>query len=79
MALAIHGQVNLPPEVQQYGPQAVIGTVPILPFWNPRLDTYTLLYILKLVVFYNDNFSIDTGDSLPVMKEKLRVWLTEGM
>ena len=79
LAIAICGQAFLPPEAHQYHPQAAIGMVPIPPFWNPRPDTYTLLYILKLVIFYNDDFCIVAGDSLPTRKEKLRVWLTEGV
>ena len=45
--------------------------------WNQEIESYELLDILKLVIFYNDDFRIVVGDPLSTMIFKLRIWLLE--
>jgi len=44
-------------------PHGIVGTVP--PQFNPDVDAYQHIDILRLVVFYNDDFGILPGDQLP--------------
>jgi hypothetical protein len=75
MAVTICGQADLPPAAQDYKPNAAVGDVPHP--WDPNVDTYELIDILRLVIFYNDDFGIDAHDELVVMKRKVGTWLVE--
>jgi hypothetical protein len=74
LALVIHTTAFLPPEVQHYQPNARVGDVPLR--WVSDIGTYTHAQILKLVVFYKDDFGINEGDLINVRRNKLRNWLT---
>ena len=58
-------------------PVAAVGQVP--PFWDPNLgiDGFTDETVLLLIEFYNVDFGIVVGDTLPARKDKLRTWMTE--
>lgn len=73
MALAIHGHAGLPDAALEYQPRAAIGVVP--DDWNPLIDVYQDVDILKLIIYYNDGIGIVVGDSLDVRKQKVRNWL----
>ena len=75
MALAICGDAALPAAAQKFQPNAAVGDVPNP--WGPIINSYQLLDILKLVIFYNDNFGIIAGDPLSDRIFKLRVWPLE--
>jgi hypothetical protein len=74
-ALAICGQLVLPQNLQAYQPQAETGSTP--PNWNPQVIAYRDSDILRLVIFYNDDFGIVAGDTLATMREKIVSWLVE--
>ena len=61
--------------VQDFQPHGLIGTVP--PWFNSNIDSYQHIDILRLVVFYNDDFGINVGDQLFERKHNVRIWLTE--
>lgn len=63
--------------IQDYHPNGLVGTVP--PQFNPDVDSYQHVDILRLIVFYNDDFGIQAGDQLPERKRKIRNWLMEHM
>ena len=63
---------GMQPPMQPADPPQV-GTVPA-PF-NDLPSTYTHANILNLVVFYNDDFDIQAGDSITTRQDKLRLWL----
>jgi hypothetical protein len=69
----ICGRPVLPADVQDYHPNAAIGDV--LDPWDGNIDTYTLQDILRLVIFYNDDLGIDSGDTAQVRRDKLVAWL----
>jgi len=75
LALTICDYVALPVAAQAYQLNAAIGDVPNQ--WIPRLHAYTHLYILRLVIFYNDDLGIEAGDNLDVRKEKVHSWLID--
>jgi hypothetical protein len=75
LALAICGRAALPAAAQNFEPNAAVGDVPNP--WNPDLCSYQHLDILKLVIFYNDDFGIVAGDLLSVRIFKVRLWLLE--
>jgi hypothetical protein len=75
LALAICGQAALPVAAQNFQPNAAAGEVPNP--WNPDIDAYQLLDILKLVIFYNDDFGIIAGDPVARRRYKVRNWLLE--
>lgn len=79
LALAICGPscAALPAAVQDFQPNAAIGDVPKP--WNPLIEGYEDLDILKLVIFYNDSFGIVAGDSISDRRFKVRYWLSEGI
>jgi hypothetical protein len=57
------------------GIAAVIGTAP--PNFNPRLETYEHIDILRMIVFYNESFNIIAQDDLPERINKFRRFLSE--
>jgi hypothetical protein len=75
LALAICGDAALPLTAQDYQPNAAVGDMPNS--WNSNVDAYQLVDILRLVIFYNDDFGIDAGDLVDVMRQKVRAWLVE--
>jgi hypothetical protein len=75
LALAICGDAALPAAAQSFQPNAAVGDVPNP--WNPEYLSYELLDILKLVIFYNDDFGIVVGDPLSDGMVKVRNWLLE--
>ena len=74
MALGIFAEPYPPPHVNHYRPDAEVGDVPDQ--WDSDIGAYTHAQVLKLVVFYNDDFGINEGDLLTVKRNKLRNWLT---
>jgi hypothetical protein len=75
LALAICGGAALPPAARNFQPNAAVGDVPNP--WNSFLESYRLLDIFKLVIFYNDDFGIVAGDPLHARIFKVRIWLLE--
>lgn len=65
----------LPAAARNFQPNAAVGDVPNP--WNEVLESYKLLDILKLVIFYTDDFGIVAGDPLSARIGKVRVWLLE--
>jgi hypothetical protein len=63
--------------LQEYRPHGPVGGVP--PTFNSDFENYQDIDILRLVVFYNNNFGIDAQDPLPERKRKLTRWLVELM
>jgi hypothetical protein len=57
------------------GPAAAIGDTP--PQFNPRVEAYRHMDILKMIVFYNQNFDIQAQDDLPERVNKFRRFLAE--
>jgi len=51
---------------------AAASPVGAVPPWHFNSNNYTHAAILRLVIFYNDDFGIVAGDLLDVRKEKLR-------
>jgi len=49
---------------QNHQPNAAVGDEPNP--WNPFIDEYQHLDIIQLIVFYNNGFGIDIGDSVHV-------------
>jgi hypothetical protein len=72
---SICGDAALPAAAQSFQPNAAVGDVPNP--WNPEYLSYELLDILKLVIFYNDDFGIVVGDPLSDGMVKVRNWLLE--
>jgi hypothetical protein len=64
LALAICGKAALPVTLQHYQPNAAVGATPHP--WAPEMDRYHLRDILRLVIFYNNDFGINPGDTLVV-------------
>jgi hypothetical protein len=58
-----------------YQPQAPIGAVP--PNWDPHVTGYSEIDIIRLVIFYNDDFGIGVDDAESRRKEKLMLWFME--
>jgi hypothetical protein len=76
LALAIWGQgASLPADAQNFHPNAVIGDVP--QGWDGHIAAFQHIHILRLVIFYNDDFGIVMNDKIPSRREKLRTWLLE--
>ena len=77
MAAAICGHADLPAAAQNYHPNAAVGDVPAP--WNQSVESYQLADILRLVIFYNDNFGIEAGDLVRVRRTNLKVlaWLLD--
>ncbi|KAK0438554.1 hypothetical protein EV421DRAFT_950689 [Armillaria borealis] len=48
-----------------------------LPSFNGQIGTYSHLEILKMIIFYNDNFGITWSDSLPERIDKFRSFLSD--
>jgi hypothetical protein len=64
-----------PLAAQDFQPNAAVGDVPNP--WNPQIDAYQHLDILRLVIFYNDDFGIVAGDPVHVRRQQVRTWLVE--
>ncbi|KAH9992625.1 hypothetical protein BJV77DRAFT_1001921 [Russula vinacea] len=45
--------------------------------WDGHIAAYQHIHILRLVIFYNDDFGIVMNDKIPSRREKLRTWLLE--
>jgi len=75
MLLVVNLNAAIAQAVQDFQPHGLIGAVP--PQFNSNVDSYQHVDILRLVVFYNDDFGIHAGDNLLERKFKLRLWLTE--
>ncbi|KAI0247079.1 hypothetical protein BJV78DRAFT_1364394 [Lactifluus subvellereus] len=75
LALAICRQPQLPEPVEAYHPNAMIGALPNP--WDPDIEGYSHANILKLVVFYNDDFGIVPADRLRTRRGKVRTWLLD--
>jgi hypothetical protein len=58
-----------------YQPNALIGDVPSP--WNPNIYAYQLADVIRLVIFYNENFGIHAVDSVAVRRKKVHDWLVE--
>jgi hypothetical protein len=52
-----------------------IGSTP--PDFDPRVEGYSHLDILRMVAFYNESFNILPQDNLPDRIDKFRRYLTE--
>jgi hypothetical protein len=63
--------------LQNYQPNGAVGTIP--PNFNSNVDNYTNLDILKLIIFYNDDFDIAVDDALHERKVKIRNSFAEYM
>ncbi|KAI0286913.1 hypothetical protein BGY98DRAFT_942701 [Russula aff. rugulosa BPL654] len=75
LALAICEYEILPGYALNFHPEAPLGTVPA--DWNRNIHSYTIRDVLRLVVFYNDDFGIYLDDSLAVKRDKVRAWLCD--
>lgn len=75
MALAICGKPALPAIVQQYHPNGAIGDT--MNPWIANISILTLQEILKVVVFYNNNFGINARETIAVRREKVHGWLCQ--
>jgi len=53
----------------------LIGSTPAN--FNPKIDGYRHLDILRMMVFYNETFDIGVQDDLPTRAEKFRMFLTQ--
>ena len=51
---------------------AAASPVGAVPPWHFNSNSYTHAAILRLVIFYNDDFGIVAGDPVEVRREKLR-------
>ena len=65
--------MHLPAQAQNYHPNAAICDLPAQ--WNSNADTLRLVDILKLVIFYNDDFGINVDDPINIKRKKVREWL----
>ena len=76
LALAIYGhEAALSVDAQNFHPNAAIGDVP--QGWDGHIGAYQQIHILRLVIFYNDNFGIVVNDDMPTRREKVKTWLEE--
>jgi hypothetical protein len=75
LAHAIYGNPALPAAAQFFEPNAGIGDVP--DEFNPNIDEYQDADILRLVIFYNDDFGIALADTVAIRRLKLRTWLLD--
>jgi hypothetical protein len=57
------------------GEAAEVGDAP--PNFNPRIEGYRHMDILRMIVFYNENFEIAAQDDLPERIHKFRRFLAE--
>jgi len=57
------------------GNPPLIGSTPAN--FNPKIDGYRHLDILRMMVFYNETFGIGVQDDLPTRAEKFRMFLTQ--
>ena len=73
--VGMQAHAALPAAAQDYQPNAAVGDKPNP--WNSSVDAYQLVDILWLVIFYNDDFGIDAGDLVDLMRQKVRAWLVE--
>ena len=69
----VHAGLNAMASV--IGAAAVVGSTP--PNFNPLLESYHHLDILRMVVFYNEDFGIQPQDSLFTRNGKFCQFLTE--
>jgi hypothetical protein len=74
LALTINNGDALPAATANYHPNAAIGDVPNE--WIPDIDEYSLVDILRLIIFYNDGFGINANDTVNAKKRKVLEWLT---
>lgn len=68
---------HLAPEVEHYNPGAEIGDVSV--GWNEDISVYHLNDILRMVIFYNNNFNIIAGGNVSTMRDKFFNWLLESV
>jgi hypothetical protein len=61
--------------MQEYQPNAAVGDVPDQ--WDPNIEGYELVDILRLVIFYNEAMEIDPGDIDADRRRKVLNWLAE--
>jgi len=75
LAIPLCGQPQLNQLAMAYQPQAPIDAVP--PNWDAHIMGYSDIDIIRLVIFYNDDFGIVANDVESRRKEKLILWFTE--
>ena len=63
--------------LHNYQPNGAVGTISLN--FNPNVDNYTHLDILKLIIFYNYSFGIAADDVLHERKVKMRNIFAEYM
>jgi len=67
---------ELPPRLQEYHPNADVGREPDPDDWADHIDRFTHEKILRLVIFYNDDFGILRRDNVKNRQQKLLDWLS---
>jgi hypothetical protein len=73
LALARYNTAALPAALQDYHPNAAIGNV--CQEWDGDIGNLNTRLILKLIIFYNDDFGIIMADSVPRRIDKILRWL----
>jgi hypothetical protein len=69
----IFGLEGIPAGAQGYHPQGDVGDA--YHPWNPNIEGLQRQEIARLIIFYNDSFGINAGDSVVGMRQKIRAWL----
>jgi hypothetical protein len=51
----------------------IVGTI-----FSPTIETHNLNHptVLRIIQFYNQNFDIQPGDTIPIRAQKIVNWLT---
>ncbi|KAK0244651.1 hypothetical protein EDD85DRAFT_207048 [Armillaria nabsnona] len=62
---------------KQLEPPLNVGSLPRQNSFKGQIGTYSHLEILKMIIFYNDNFGITHFDLLPVRIDKFRSFLSD--
>ena len=66
---------DLPQTVVNHHPDAHVDDTPNP--WDHRTSGYHVNTILKLIIFYNDDFGIVADDGIAEKREKLNAWLLD--
>ena len=76
-AQAVANNIGVAPQAALVAPEAVPNVGDIPPAFNANIFEYRHQDILRLIIFYNDDFGIIPGDGIPLRIQKFRHFLLE--
>ena len=76
-AQAVANNIGVAPQAALVAPEAVLNVGDIPPAFNANIFEYRHQDILRLIIFYNDDFGIVPGDGIPLRIQKFRHFLLE--